>query len=244
VAYIKDLLDGIAQPQPGQISLERYIIESSYITKYLSRVVKDKALAIYHVLFYFSYYETGNGQIVIPWAKIGAYIRSEQGNIIDNTTTVKRRLGDLFTYKCITVTRQRSAANIIAVHLPSSIPACKKLIEEEEAKPVQLAEDDTLDYFTDPGRRLQIFHRDNGHCVYCLIEITENSFMIDHLIPRSKGGTNIKNNLVASCAPCNERKADADAIEFLLSNYRSSLITQEEFLKQKTYIEALLQKQT
>ncbi len=243
MAYITDLLTGSLQPPPGQISLERYIIESSYITKYLSRVVKDKALAVYHVLFYLSYYETGNGQIVIPWARVGAYIRSEQGNIIDNTTTVKRRLGDLFKYKCITVTRQRSLANVIAVQLPSSIPACRKLIEEEESKPVQFPEDDSLDYYTDPGRRLQILHRENGRCVYCLVEIAENSFVIDHLVPMSKGGTNARHNLAASCGPCNQRKADTDAVEFLLSNYRSSLITQEEFLKQKAYLEGLLEKQ-
>ena len=243
MAYINDLLNGTLQPQPGQISLERYVIETSYITKHLSRVIKDKALAVYHVLFYFSYYETGNGQITIPWAKVGSYIRSEQGNIIDNTTTVKRRLSDLFKYKCITVTRQRSSANVIAVHLPSNIPACLRLIEEEETKPVRYSEDDSLDYYTDSGRRLQIFHRDDGRCVYCLIEIAENSFVIDHLIPMSNGGTNIKNNLVSSCGPCNQRKADANAVEFLLCNYRSSLITQEEFLRQKIYIEGLLDKQ-
>lgn len=243
MAYISDLLDGNLQPQPGQISLERYIIESSYITKHLSRVIKDKALAVYHVLFYFSYYETGNSQLAIPWARVGAYIRSEQGNIIDNTTTVKRRLSDLFKYKCITVTRQRSSANVIAVHLPSDIPACRKLIEEEETKLVQFSEDDSLDYYSDLGRRLQILHRDDGRCIYCLIEIAENSFVIDHLIPMSKGGTNAKNNLVASCGPCNQRKADADADEFLLSNYRSGLITQEEFLRQKTHIEGLIERQ-
>lgn len=241
MAYIKDLLDGIAQPQSEQISLERYIIENSYTTKYLSRVVKDKALSVYHVLFYLSYYETGTGQITIPWAKVGAYIKSEQGNIIEGGT-VKRRLIDLFKYKCITVTRQRTGANVIVVNLPSSIPECKKLIEKEEAKPIQFAEDDTLDYYTDLGRRLKIYQRDSGHCVYYLIEIDENSFVIDHIIPLSRGGSNVKNNLVASCESCNGRKDNLDAIGFLLSNYRSGLIKQDEFVKQKTYIEGLLQK--
>ena len=243
MAYIKDLLDGAVQPQAGQISLESYVIESSYITGYLSRVIKNKALAVYHVLFYLSYYETGKGQIIIPWAKVGAHIRSDQGNIIVDNNTIKRRLGDLFKHKCITVTSQRGTANVIAIHLPSSIPACKKLIEEEEAKPVQIAEDATLDYFTDPGRRLQILQRDNGRCVYCLIEITEDTFVIDHLIPMSKGGNNMKGNLVASCASCNQRKADTDAVEFLLGNYRNGLIKQEEFLKQRTYVEDVLKKQ-
>jgi hypothetical protein len=60
----------------------------------------------------------------------------------------------------------------------------------------------------------------------------------------SKGGANKKNNLVASCASCNERKLDKDAVEFLLSNYRNGLLTQDEYLKQKNIIENLiLQKQ-
>ena len=43
MSYIIDLLRGTIQPMPDRISLERYVQESSFVTRYLSRVVKDKA---------------------------------------------------------------------------------------------------------------------------------------------------------------------------------------------------------
>jgi hypothetical protein len=49
MSYILDLMKGAIEPPPDRITLNRYVQESSYITKYLSRVVKDKALAVYHV---------------------------------------------------------------------------------------------------------------------------------------------------------------------------------------------------
>ena len=106
VSYIIDLMKGTIESTADRISLERYVQESSFVTRYLSRVVKDKALVVYQVLFHLSWFETGKGEIVVPWARVGSFIRSEQGNIIDNSTTVKRRLPDLFEYKCIAIDRK------------------------------------------------------------------------------------------------------------------------------------------
>ena len=33
-----------------RISIQRYVVENSYITQYFSRIVKDNALSVYHVL--------------------------------------------------------------------------------------------------------------------------------------------------------------------------------------------------
>lgn len=49
-----------------------------------------------------------------------------------------------------------------------------------------------------------VFSRSDGKCVYCGAKATE----IDHVIPRSKGGTNSTYNLVASCRSCNEKKSN------------------------------------
>jgi 5-methylcytosine-specific restriction endonuclease McrA len=38
-----------------------------------------------------------------------------------------------------------------------------------------------------------------------------HSLTIDHVIPRSKGGTNALKNTVASCHRCNQAKADSPA---------------------------------
>lgn len=49
-----------------------------------------------------------------------------------------------------------------------------------------------------------IFRRSNGKCVYCGAKANE----IDHVVPRSNGGTNSTYNLVASCRSCNEKKSN------------------------------------
>ena len=55
-----------------------------------------------------------------------------------------------------------------------------------------------------------IFNCSNGKCVYCGAKATE----IDHVIPRSKGGTNSTYNLVASCRACNQIKSNLSLKEF------------------------------
>lgn len=52
--------------------------------------------------------------------------------------------------------------------------------------------------------RRTVLMRDKGICQYCG-RLAEN---VDHVIPRSKGGGNNWENVVASCATCNNRKAD------------------------------------
>lgn len=49
-----------------------------------------------------------------------------------------------------------------------------------------------------------IFGRSNGKCVYCGAKAEE----IDHVVPRSNGGTNSTYNLVAACRSCNEKKSN------------------------------------
>jgi 5-methylcytosine-specific restriction endonuclease McrA len=241
MAYITDLMKGTIEPRPNHITLEQYVHESSYITQYLSRLVKDNALSVYRVLFHLSWFENGKGEITVPWSRVGSFIVSEQGNIIDDGVTVRRRLPSLIEKKCITVNRQRSGANIISIHLPSDIPICRTLIEQEERETLnQIDLKDERDYYNDSQRRLAILDRDNHTCVYCTAPLSEDNFVLDHLIPVSKGGTNRKHNLAAACEVCNRRRSDSAPIVFLRENYRQQLITQDEFLQLKIYIESLL----
>jgi 5-methylcytosine-specific restriction endonuclease McrA len=54
--------------------------------------------------------------------------------------------------------------------------------------------------------RRAIFARDQWTCQYCGNE--RGTLTIDHVIPRSKGGTSAWDNIVTCCAPCNRRKGD------------------------------------
>jgi 5-methylcytosine-specific restriction endonuclease McrA len=53
--------------------------------------------------------------------------------------------------------------------------------------------------------RRAVFARDNWTCQYCG---SRSNLTVDHVVPRSKGGTSTWENIVASCAPCNRRKGD------------------------------------
>jgi 5-methylcytosine-specific restriction endonuclease McrA len=53
--------------------------------------------------------------------------------------------------------------------------------------------------------RRAVFARDNWTCQYCG---ARSNLTVDHVIPRSKGGSSNWDNIVASCAPCNRRKGD------------------------------------
>lgn len=52
--------------------------------------------------------------------------------------------------------------------------------------------------------RRGVLRRDRFTCAYC----GKSANTIDHVIPRSKGGKNTWENLVAACLACNSRKAD------------------------------------
>jgi 5-methylcytosine-specific restriction endonuclease McrA len=49
-------------------------------------------------------------------------------------------------------------------------------------------------------------------CAYC--GGNDVSLQIEHLVPRSRGGTNRVDNLTLACGPCNQKKANRTAAEF------------------------------
>jgi 5-methylcytosine-specific restriction endonuclease McrA len=52
--------------------------------------------------------------------------------------------------------------------------------------------------------RRTVFARDGHHCQYC----GSAAESIDHVVPRSRGGTHTWDNVVAACRRCNTRKED------------------------------------
>lgn len=57
--------------------------------------------------------------------------------------------------------------------------------------------------------RFQILHRDRFACRYCGARPGADLLEVDHLVPRSMGGLDRRENLVAACRTCNSRKSDA-----------------------------------
>lgn len=55
-----------------------------------------------------------------------------------------------------------------------------------------------------PMTRAALMQRDRTRCGYC----GSKADTIDHVVPRSRGGTHTWDNCVACCASCNHKKAD------------------------------------
>ena len=53
-----------------------------------------------------------------------------------------------------------------------------------------------------------IWLRDGGHCQYCEKKITLSDATVDHVVPKSKGGTNNWENVTLSCSKCNQKKGN------------------------------------
>lgn len=60
-----------------------------------------------------------------------------------------------------------------------------------------------------PVSRSSVFGRDGHRCQYC----GGSAESIDHVIPRSKGGQHVWENVVACCRACNVRKGDRSPAE-------------------------------
>jgi len=63
--------------------------------------------------------------------------------------------------------------------------------------------------------RLRLLDRDKC-CVYCGEELSMKTASIDHMIPKSKGGSDDDSNLVLSCKACNDAKQDLMPLEFIM----------------------------
>ena len=78
-----------------------------------------------------------------------------------------------------------------------------------------------------PLNRRSVFARDGGRCQYC----AGPAESIDHVVPRSRGGQHVWENVVAACRACNSRKRDR-----LLSETRMALRRHPVVPRQTTWI--------
>lgn len=100
------------------------------------------------------------------------------------------------------------------------------------------------------SKQLKVYSKTNFKCAYCGKDLDFEphklscgvhtyNFAIDHLIPKSKGGTNETQNLLPCCKSCNSKKGTKSLEEFrFIETLRENdipLFTTEqiEFLKQK-----------
>ncbi len=62
--------------------------------------------------------------------------------------------------------------------------------------------------FTLPLSRRTVLARDQYTCQYCGAQPGKAHLTIDHVLPRSRGGETVWENVVTACGPCNRRKGN------------------------------------
>jgi len=90
--------------------------------------------------------------------------------------------------------------------------------DDENAEPdwesVELLDHEICDFPLPPvsdERRTRIYSKTNGWCFYCT---TTPAVHLDHMHPKSRGGSDRDDNLIGACAPCNIRKNDRTVEEY------------------------------
>lgn len=78
---------------------------------------------------------------------------------------------------------------------------------------ITLTEYDRVPANTVTFSRRNIFKRDRFTCQYCGAKPGSEELTIDHVQPRSRGGTSTWENCVLACMECNSRKADRTPLE-------------------------------
>lgn len=64
-----------------------------------------------------------------------------------------------------------------------------------------------------PKLRWQVLSRDNWTCQYCGAKASDGvKLHVDHVIPVSRGGKTVLDNLVTACEKCNLGKSDSEVV--------------------------------
>jgi hypothetical protein len=184
---------------------------------------------MYLLFFKKAYFEFGQRDITIKLSEIGENLLSDKGLPMSGNV-VKRGVNDLVRLKIIEKTVSKPGqVNQYKVNLPSEMRFVQEMIKQDSVDKTEIIDDSKTDYYTIQSNRIKILSRDDYKCFYCFKELTKEDFYLDHITPQSLGGRNYKSNLVASCKLCNTKKNDSNSQEYLLQNYRSGLLTQDEY---------------
>jgi len=201
--------------------LEELIQVLKEVTDYLAPLQNPYEQAIYRYLFRWSYLEAGKNTI----RKGKRTIASEcgfpsavggRGKGKISYKAVDQNIKSLESKGHIRVGDTTREGTLYTILLPMEIEECVELKEQKEAlKIIQV-----VDYFNVPENRIKIFERDDNICFCCKEKLTTDNATLHHIKPRSKGGDNSANNLVACCLKCNsiigERNLEEAALDLLL----------------------------
>src|SRR5437763_5210803 len=123
----------------------------------------------------------------------------------DLAEVVSREAGQFATYDFAT---WREVSDYRAHHFRQEDDDWVRTISTEIQVPrvIRLLGYDRLPKQTVKFNRRNIFARDNNQCQYCGKKFPTSELSLDHVLPRSQGGTSTWENIVCACVGCNVKK--------------------------------------
>jgi len=112
-----------------------------------------------------------------------------------NVCAARRAL--VLVLKGVAMTEEENGHFLHAARLTMRLPSVIRLLEYRR-----------IPHQTRALSRKNILLRDRNTCQYCGEALASGDLTLDHVVPRSRGGSSTWENLVACCHPCNRRKGN------------------------------------
>ena len=192
---------------------------SQVITDFVDHLMpelKPHETSVYIYLLTKSYLSTGFASVRVGQRSMAPQYGRGKQNSAPARNQLIRQLKSLEAKGCIRIGDTTREGTLYTVFLPMEVALVKQKLRAIEPQP----EDD---YFTILERRNVIYERDNWTCGYCGDRVTPENATLDHITPKSKGGTHAKSNLRTACLMCNSIKSgmtEEEAAPLLLKSIR------------------------
>ena len=99
--------------------------------------------------------------------------------------------------KGLAMSEEENGHDLHAARITMRVPSVIRLLEYRR-----------IPHQTRALSRKNILLRDRNICQYCGVVLPSGELTLDHIIPRSRGGSSTWENLVACCHSCNRRKGN------------------------------------
>ena len=125
---IEELIETGKEPEYESLSVNDFITEFDYATKYLSRLLKVRPFVMYLLLFKRAYFEEGKRVISVKLSELGENLLSDLGQPMSHDV-VKRGVNDLVRLKIVEKRPSKPGQiNEYEVRLPSEIREVEEMI--------------------------------------------------------------------------------------------------------------------
>ena len=147
--------------------------------------------------------------------------------------TAYAKLASLAEKSCLEILDTERSGRRIRLNLPNEIPGIIPNMTEMSKLSIE-----EQDFFHVEKNRQRILDRENHQCFYCLRDLNENNYVIEHITSRPDGNNGYR-NVVAACRECNNRKGDTPVEDFVRELYRDGFLTAEDHKDRKLKLEQL-----